>query len=68
MPLFYQPKSEKRYKCIIIPQFVREGRFRETHPKESMVSMNTNDYQSVIDEIVASEVVYTSSLHGIILA
>ena len=68
MPLFYQPKSEKRYKYIIIPQFVRECRFRETHPKERMVSMNTNDYKSVIDEIVASEVVYTSSLHGIILA
>lgn len=33
-----------------------------------MLSMNTNDYQHVIDEIVSSEVVYTSSLHGIILA
>lgn len=30
--------------------------------------MNTNDYKSVIDEIVSSEIVYTSSLHGIILA
>ncbi len=30
--------------------------------------MNTNDYKSVIDEIAASEIVYTSSLHGIILA
>lgn len=68
LPLFYQPKVEKRYKYIIIPQFVRECRFRETHPKERMVSMNTNDYRSVIDEIVASEIVYTSSLHGIILA
>ena len=68
MPLLYHPKVEKRYKYIIIPQFVHECRFREAHPKERMVSMNTNDYQSVIDEIVASEVVYTSSLHGIILA
>lgn len=68
MPLIYQPKVEKRYKYIIIPQFVRECRFRETHPNERMVSMNTNDYQSVINEIVASEVVYSSSLHGIILA
>jgi pyruvyltransferase len=30
--------------------------------------MNTCDYKHVIDEIVASEIVITSSLHGIILA
>ena len=33
-----------------------------------MISMNTNDYKMVISEILASEIVYTSSLHGIILA
>ena len=33
-----------------------------------MISMNTNDYKTVINEILTSEIVYTSSLHGIILA
>lgn len=68
MPMIYNPCKEKKYKYIVIPQFVVEKDFREKHPNEHMVSMNTNDYKAVIDEIVASEIVYTSSLHGIILA
>jgi pyruvyltransferase len=68
MPLIYQPKVEKRYPYSVVLQFYRECKFREEHPNEHMVSMNTNDYKTVIDEIVASNVVYTSSLHGIILA
>ena len=68
MPLIYEPNVEKRYEYIVIPQFVHECGFRKAHPNERMVSMNTDNYQAVIDSIVASEVVYTSSLHGIILA
>ena len=68
MPLIYQPTVEKRYSYSVVCQFVHERRFREQHPNEHIVSMNTNDYKAVIDEIVASNVVYTSSLHGIILA
>lgn len=33
-----------------------------------IISMNTNDYKSVIDKIVSCKKVYSSSLHGIILA
>lgn len=68
MPIIYTPKEAKKRKYLVIPQFYSEIKFRESHPNEYMVSMNTNDYRSVIDEIVSSEVVYTSSLHGIILA
>lgn len=68
MPLIYNPKIEKKREKLIIPQFISERKFREKHPDVTMLSMNTNDYQHVIDEIVSSEVVYTSSLHGIILA
>lgn len=68
MPMIYNPCKEKKYKYIVIPQFIKEKEFRESHPSEHMVSMNTNDYKAVIDEIVSSEIVYTSSLHGIILA
>ena len=68
MPLIYSPVVSKQRKRLVIPQFIGEVSFREMHPDEYMISMNTNDYLSVINEILASEIVYTSSLHGIILA
>ena len=69
MPLIYTPsKVNMKRKKIVIPQFVYEKEFRKNHPDEYMLTMNTNDYRHVIDEIVSSEIVYTSSLHGIILA
>lgn len=68
MPLIYNPVLEKKYDYIVIPQFIREKQFRTNHPREHIISMNTNDYKFVIDEIVSSRMIYTSSLHGIILA
>lgn len=68
MPLIYKPVKEKKYDYLVIPQFVDEKNFRTAHPKERMVSMNTANYKSVIDVILSSEIVYSSSLHGIILA
>ena len=68
MPLIYNPNIEKKRHALVIPQFIKEKEFRDNHPDIHMVSMNTRDYKYVIDEIVASEIVITSSLHGIILA
>lgn len=68
MPLIYNPNLEQKKGKLIIPQFISEREFRKKHPNERMISMNTNDYQLVIDEIVSSDIIYTSSLHGIILA
>lgn len=68
MPLIYNPNLEKKYDYIVIPQFIKEKQFRSDHPTEHIISMNTDDYKYVIDEIVSSKMVYTSSLHGIILA
>lgn len=68
MPFIYQPTVKVIHDICVIPQFVTETIFREEHSGLFVVSMNTNDYKSVIDAIVSSKKVITSSLHGIILA
>lgn len=69
MPLIYQPKTnEKKKEYMIIPQYVTEIEVRKYFPDDMIISMNTNDYKSVIDKIVSCKKVFSSSLHGIILA
>lgn len=69
MPLIYQPQPilPKQDYCII-PQYVTEVEVRRYIPEEKIISMNTDDYKSVIDRICSCQMVYSSSLHGIILA
>lgn len=66
LPMIYNPTVEKRYKVSVI-----------THMDESInfsgvavhrINITTNDYKHFIDEIKASELVVSSSLHGIIFA
>lgn len=69
MPLIYQPKDvEKTHDYMVIPQYTSENEVRKYIPGEMIISMNTNDYKSVIDKIVSCKKIYSSSLHGIILA
>ena len=68
MPLIYNPDKAKVRKHSVVLQFLHEKRFKKHYPDEYIISMNTNDYKFVIDEIVSSELIYTSSLHGIILS
>jgi pyruvyltransferase len=69
MPLIYQPDNvEKTHDYMVIPQYTSENEVRKYIPGDMIISMNTNDYKSVIDKIVSSKKVYSSSLHGIILA
>ena len=69
MPLIYQPSvTEKKHDYMVIPQYTTENEVRKYIPGNRLISMNTNDYKSVIDRIVSCRIVYSSSLHGIILA
>ena len=69
MPLIYSgAKGDKTYDISIIPQLVTEKGIREKYPDAHIISMNTNDYKFVIDQIVQSNLIISSSLHGVILA
>lgn len=69
MPLVYSPiGGSKKYDVSIIPQLVTEESIRNNYPEAHVISMNTNDYKSVIDQIVGSRLIISSSLHGVILA
>lgn len=68
MPLIYTPVVEKKHDYAIIPQYVTESSVRKKYPNEYIISMNTNDYEEVINQIVSCNKIITSSLHGIILA
>ena len=68
MPLIYTGAGEKIYDYSIIPQLVTEKGVREKYPDAHIISMNTDDYKSVIDQIVQSRLIVSSSLHGVILA
>lgn len=72
MPLIYSDLTggggNEEYDISIIPQLVTEKGIREKYPDAHIISMNTNDYKSVIDQIVQSKLIISSSLHGVILA
>lgn len=73
MPLIYNEDGEKswggqKYDVSIIPQLVTEEGIREKYPDAHIISMNTDGYKGVIDQIVQSKLIISSSLHGIILA
>lgn len=66
LPLIYVPSStEKKYKISIIKHYTDKSIIPNDFHEINIV---TEDYKFVIDEINASELVVSSSLHGLILA
>lgn len=67
MPLIYVPKTnEKKYRVSIVNHFSVEEKNKDQ--KYNYIDIKTKDYKHFIDEIVASQLIISSSLHGIILA
>ena len=67
MPLIYSPSHRnKKYKYTVIVHHEMES--VRNVKSEHFLSVKTKDYKGFISQILESEVVISSSLHGIILA
>lgn len=72
MPLIYSPKDiRKRYKISVVLHYHAANQWEvQLLEREDIhiLDIHTDDYRQYIDEMVASERIISSSLHGIILA
>lgn len=66
MPLLYNPEIDKKYPVSVITH-VNEGTDMP-NCKVHVIDVATDDYKRFVQEIKASELVVSSSLHGIIFA
>lgn len=68
MPLIYQPNLKvKKYPISIIKHYTQSN-YDERDDSYHYINVKTTDWMTFIDEIVSSELIVSSSLHGIILA
>lgn len=65
MPLFYEPKCAFPKKYVVVPHFNEFPKYKD---EDNVISPFTNDYKGFIDSICSSDLVISSSLHGIVLA
>ncbi len=69
LPLIVEKKkTDKKYRYCLINHYVNEEHTKITEADGITISAGTNDYRSFVDRICESEIVISSSLHGIILA
>lgn len=70
LPLVYSPKeTKKKWIVSIIPHFSEYDFFKMNYSKRyNILDIRSNDVEKFIDDIVASEFILSSSLHGIIIA
>lgn len=67
MPFIYPPKrEEKRYGTSLVSHYAKAEEHDYTNV--NLINIETHDYKHFIDELLRSEKVISSSLHGVILA
>lgn len=66
LPRFYNPPVTRRHEVCVVPHFY-DWKHVSVDPKVAVVNVR-DDWRTVIDTIRSSDVVVSSSLHGIIIA
>lgn len=71
LPLLYQPLVKKKYKVGFIPhlkEFDSVSKFVENFRCGHCINLCTDKIEETIDEILSCEYIFSSSLHGLIVA
>jgi hypothetical protein len=67
LPSFYTPPPNKKHKIGIVPHYVDQYRAYDRYRTHNVIDV-FQPIEAVIDEIASCERIYSSSLHGIIVA
>ena len=71
LPKYYNKKVDKKYKFGIVPHYVDYEEVAKEYANNSevnVINLMTNSVEEVIDEFLACEQIYSSSLHGLIVS
>lgn len=68
LPLYFPNTFEKKYEVSICPHYVDYQHIIENNPKNYHVINMLDPVEKVTQEILESKVIYSSSLHGIIVS
>jgi len=71
LPLYYNPKVEKKYKLGIVPHINDYELVSEWYKDDiniQVINFRTNDIEATTDQILCCEKILSSSLHGVIIA
>lgn len=71
LPLYYNPKPEKKYKLGIIPHYVDYEKVNAWYTNDAsilVINLLNNDIHEVTNQIYSCEKTIASSLHGVIVS
>jgi hypothetical protein len=71
LPLFYQPKTNKKFKLGIVPHIIDFKHVIELFKNDTdikVIDFMTNDIEKTTKELCSCEKILSSSLHGVIVA
>lgn len=68
LPLIYTPHISKKYNYCIIPHISEYDFFIRKETKCPIINLQTDEIEKTIDQIYACKMVFSTSLHGIIIA